>query len=172
MRAISTARAELVERLVRRHQASVRGYLAFLGCPATQLDDLVQDVFLSVLSSGFEERHPGATAAYLRRAARHLLLKSLRRERLGPARVDLAAAEEAWAEFEGDDGGQAYLDALRECLGHVRDRAHDVLRMRYGGGLDRAAIAEHLQLSESGVKSILVRTRRQLRDCIERRLEL
>ncbi len=171
MRAISSRRAELVERLVRQHQASVRGYLAFLGCPARLLDDLVQDVFLSVLSSGFEERNARSTSAYLRRAARHLLLKTLQRERLGPPHVDLTGAEEAWGEFEREDGGAEYLDALRECLGHVRERAHDVLRMRYGDCLERAAIAERLRMSESGVKSILVRTRQQLRNCIERRLE-
>ncbi len=48
-------------------------------------------------------------------------------------------------------------------------RAAEVLRLRYGESQRRAAIAGRLGLTESGVKSILVRTRAKLRDCVERR---
>ena len=156
-----------------RHQASVRGYLVFLGCPSGWLDDLTQDVFLSVLSSRFEERHPHATAAFLRRVARNLFLKALRREgRSTTLSDDFAELESAWSEFEGEDAGQSYLAALRECLQTVRGRAREVLELRYSACLRRNAIAARLELSEGGVKSILVRTRKALRGCIERRLAL
>ena len=55
MKGISS-RHRHVEELVGRHQATVRGFLLYLGCPASQLDDLIQDVFLSLLSSDFEDR--------------------------------------------------------------------------------------------------------------------
>lgn len=170
MKAISTRHAPDVEALVRRHQGAVRGYLLFLGCPSDRVDDLVQDVFLSVLSSRFEHRADPATAAFLRKVARHLFLKVMQRERRQLALADLAGAELAWSEFERDDGGEGYLAALRQCLRGLRGRPEEALRMRYAQSLALALIAERLRMSESGVKSILVRTRRKLRDCIERRL--
>lgn len=154
---------------MRRHQASVRGFLAFLGCPSALLDDLTQDVFLSVLSTGFEDRGPASTAAYLRRVAYHLVLKVVRRERRQVTLADPEGAEAAWVSYEADDGGTGYRLALRECLRRLTARAREVLRLRYGESVQRTAIAESLGLSEAGVKSILVRSRRRLRDCIEAR---
>lgn len=169
MKAISTPDGRTVEDLVRRHQASVRSFLVFLGCPHSLLDDLVQDVFLSLLCARFEDRGPRATAAFLRRVAHHLFLRTIRRESRNVPLRDPQAAEAAWVEFEGDDGGQSYLAALRECLERLSGRAREVLRLRYERSVRRAAIAQQLELSESGVKSILVRARRRLKACIETR---
>ena len=148
----------------------MRGFLRYMGCPADALDDLVQDVFLSVLSSRFEERNESATAAFLRRVARNLLLKSLRRQRTQPSATDVALAEEAWVEFEQEDGGKGYVDALRHCYAFLGERASSVLQLRYDEKLGGAAIAERLGMKEAGVKSILVRAKKKLRDCIQRRL--
>ena len=149
----------------------MRGYLSYLGCPRHMLDDLTQDVFLAVIAGPFEERSREATAGYLRRVAHHLLLKALSRERQRLPEVDPVAAADAWIDFEGDDGGAGYLAALRECLQRLKGRAREVLRLRYEHAISRNDIAGQLQLSEAGVKSILVRSRRKLRTCVEARLE-
>jgi RNA polymerase sigma-70 factor (ECF subfamily) len=161
---------DAVERLVLAHQGALRGFLRYLGCPASLVDDLVQETFLTFLSARFEHRDDRATARYLRTIGRHLFLKSLRRLDRDPPALDLDEAEAVWAEFQDDGGGAPYLDALRSCLGGVTGRAKDALEMRYAGNLGRAAIAEKLELTESGVHSILVRVRRKLRECVERRL--
>ncbi len=170
MKSVSRPRSRVVENLVSGHQASVRGFLVYLGCPSSQLDDLVQDVFLSVLSANFEDRGHASTAAFLRTVARNLFLKAMRREGRRPVIGDPALVEAAWVEFESDDHGQTYVDALRECLRAVGGRAQTVLELRYHSCLRRATIASRMKLSEAGVKSILVRTRKKLRSCIERRL--
>lgn len=170
MRAISKDQGRRVEELVHRHQSSVRGFLCYLGCPAGMLDDLVQEVFLSFLSSRFQELGEASTSAFLRKVARHLFLKAMQRERRSPIVLDAAGAELAWVEFEGEDGGERYLTALRACLARLRGKAAEALGLRYRAGLSQAAIATELALSESGVKSLLVRARRKLRDCVERRL--
>ena len=170
MKAISTPDGRTVEDLVRHHQVSVRSYLVFLGCPHSLLDDLVQDVFLSLLSARFEDRGPRSTLAFLRRVAHHLLLKTMRRERRNVPLWDPQAAEAAWVDFEGDDGGQGYLAALAKCLERLNGRTREVLRLRYERSVQRTAIAQGLGLSEAGVKSILVRARRRLKACVEERL--
>jgi RNA polymerase sigma-70 factor, ECF subfamily len=169
MAAIPTLDAHRIEQLVRKHQSHLRGFLTYLGCPRPMLDDLIQETFLSVLSSRFEERGEHSTAAFLRTVARNLFLKAMRRERRQPRSMDLAGVEKAWVEFQGEDRGNSYLTALRDCLRRVGGRPAKVLEMRYRGNMRRAAIASHLGLSESGIKSILVRTRRKLRECVERK---
>lgn len=171
MKAITKPSSRVVEELVRRHQATVRGFLVFLDCPRAMLDDLVQDVFLSVLGSGFEQRGPAASAAFLRTVARNLFLKAMRRARKEPPIADLAGAEAAWLDFEREDGGESYLEALRDCLRRLKGRASEILRLRYEVSMQRAAIAGRLGMTESGVKSVLVRTRRKLRGCVERSLQ-
>ena len=171
MKAPSLLTAARLEELVHRHQRSVRGFLLFLGCPPSAVDDLVQEVFLAVFAAGFEDRGDARAGAYLRQVARNLFLKSLRGAERRPRMLGLEEAERAWVRYEADDGGERYLAALRRCLEKVEGRPLEVLTLRYRANLARAAIAERLGLSESGVKSILVRTRERLRDCVERSLE-
>jgi RNA polymerase sigma-70 factor (ECF subfamily) len=59
---------------------------------------------------------------------------------------------------------------LRECLDTLKGRSRGVLRMKYGEGLKIAQIAERLGRSVEAVEMILVRARRVLRDCIDRKL--
>ena len=80
-------------------------------------------------------------------------------------------AEAAWVDYEREDGGEGYLGALRECMRRLKGRAREVLELRYELSLRRVAIAERLGMAESGVKSVLVRARRTLRDCVEARLD-
>lgn len=170
MESLSTPKGERLEALVLAHQGYVRGYLSVLGCPGRLLDDLSQEVFLSLLRSGFVERGPGQSKAYLRKVARHLLLKTLRRERRLPSEEDLDAAEAAWDGFARDDDGEGYLDALRACLARLEERVRGILHLCYGEEVGRAAIGARVGLSEEGVKSVLARAKRSLRACVERRL--
>jgi RNA polymerase sigma-70 factor (ECF subfamily) len=153
--------------LVARHQRGVAAYLGSLGCDGASVDDLVQETFLTLLSARFEPRSTAASAAFLRRIARNLFLKSLRRA--GREIPDLSAVETAWIALDEDsDAGESYLAAVRRCLAALSDRAREVLALRYRDGLDGAAIAERLALSLGGVKSILLRAKASLRGCIER----
>lgn len=167
---VSADQIRLVEELIQRHQSMVRGYLSYLGCPVHLLDDLIQDVFLSVLSSRFEHRADASTAVFLRKVAQHLFLKAMHRERRQPMALEPSVAEAAWVVFEGEDAGESYLAALEDCLRKLETRAAEVIRLRYKDGLRRNVIGETLGLSEAGVKSILVRARRALRECVERKI--
>ncbi|MCA8940087.1 MAG: sigma-70 family RNA polymerase sigma factor, partial [Planctomycetes bacterium] len=79
--------------------------------------------------------------------------------------------ESAWAEMIHDDEGEEILWALRACMGKLAPRAQQALKMRYGQELGRERIAEELDLSQDGVKSLLQRSRAWLRECIERRAD-
>jgi len=157
--------------LVRAYQAGVWRYLRFLGCDPTEADDLVQETFLTVYRDGFEIRSPGQTACYLRTVARNLLLMARRKQRSSPPTVDLAAAENVWARFAGEDGLSDYLAALGECLEKATSpRVRQALALQYGDRASRDEIAAKLGMAAEGVKTLLRRARSALRDCVERRL--
>jgi len=160
---------EQVLTLVGTHERLVRSYLRSLGCPADRIEDLAQETFLRLLRSSPRDRSAGELRGYLCAAARNLLSNARRADATGPR---LESLDPAWLEFEGTDGGSAYLDALRSCLERLPARAREVLHLRFGCDMPRAAIAEQVQVSLGGVKSLLLRSKEQLRGCVQRKLGL
>ncbi len=157
--------------LVHAHQAEIWRYLRFLGCRGTDAEDLTQETFLAVLRKPFEDRGPLASAGYLRRVARNLFLKSVHRQSRQPALVDLEEAEQVWVRHCARDGGERYLDSLRECVGELQTRGRQAVSLRYHQGRSRSQIAELLGMTSDGVKALLRRLRQSLRACVERKIE-
>lgn len=155
-----------VVRLVRSHQAEVWRYVRYLGASTELADDLVQETFLQLLRTPFQERTPAETAQWLRTVARNQFVRSFRRPPLPLA--DLDAIEVAWTDFAGDDAGSRSLAALRACVERLAGRPRDVVRWHYEERCSRAEISARLGIGEDGVKSLLRRTREVLRACIER----
>ena len=58
---------------------------------------------------------------------------------------------------------------LQECIELLDDRQQNVLRMKYGHGFGIAAIAARVGKSVAAVEMLLVRLRRTLRACIEKK---
>lgn len=155
---------------VERHQSEVWRYLRYLGADGPTADDLTQETFLELFRRPPEPRGERALAAWLRTVARHLLLKLRRRMDRLPDHLELEAAEAVWAEHAVDDGGDRWRQALRACTQQLQGRSREAIELRYGRGLDRERIGEALGLGVQGVKSLLQRVRRGLRECVQRRL--
>ncbi len=164
--------------LVRRHQEEIWWYLRFLGCQEAEASDLAQETFLAVLKKPPEDFGPAAVRVYLRKIARSKLLESLRKNRRAAA-FDLDAAEATWAATQtgssdgngGGNGEDAWLDALDDCLQTLEGRAKQVVDMTYRESRSRNEIAVALEMTESGVKSLLRRSREVLRQCVERKVK-
>ncbi|MBK8101650.1 MAG: sigma-70 family RNA polymerase sigma factor [Planctomycetes bacterium] len=154
------------QELVDRHLEPLRRFVAFLGCPAGDVDDVVQEVFAVAFTSAVpaDER----AGPWLRAAARHRLLALLRQRRRDPAVLD--DDEAAWRTFARVDDGDGWLEALRACTGELEPRARLVLQLRYREAMPARAIGGHVALTPAGVETLLVRLRRRLRACVERRL--
>lgn len=92
--------------------------------------------------------------------------KARRREVLSEQALDVLA--ETAADLGGElDRRQAFL---RDCLEAIQGAGREVLDMKYARGLAIRQIAAHLEKSVEAVEMTLVRLRRALRDCIERKL--
>lgn len=159
-----------VAALVRRHQEALWRYLRYLGCSASEAEDLAQETFLAVLRAPFEDRGPAAVSAYLRTAARRLLIRSRERSRLPISLEELDVADAVWCRMSGDDGGKSQIEALRGCIEKLDERGKRAITLFYRDDSSRIAIGELLGMSEDGVKSLLRRARVALRACVERSL--
>jgi RNA polymerase sigma-70 factor (ECF subfamily) len=157
-------------RLIETYQAGVWRYLRALGCEAALAEDLTQDTFLAVLQRPFQDINPAATAVYLRRTAFNLFISHQRRAGKVIAVADVEDLDRTWSAWAGNDQGEALLDALRDCLQGLSERARKALTMRFRGDNSRAEIAAALEITEHGAKNLMQRAKQQLRECIETKI--
>lgn len=155
--------------VVRRHQAGLWRFLRALGCSPGEAEEVAQDAFVALLRGPFTEVGEGATATYLRTAAKRLLWKRRRRTRR-EALVELDAVETVFVADCGD-GGDAFVEALRGCVGELDGRSRELVEQHYREGASRAELAARFALGEEGVKSWLRRVRAALRACVERKVQ-
>ena len=158
-------------RLIETYQAGVWRYLRALGCDAAQAEDLTQDTFLAVLQRPFQDINPAATAAYLRKTALNLFISMQRRAGKVTAVENVEELDRTWSQWAGQDDGEALLDALRDCLRHLTERARLALTMRFRDSSSRDDIAAVLEITDHGAKNLMQRAKHQLRECIEKKMK-
>ncbi len=158
-------------RLIDQYQAGVWRYLRAMGCNPSQADDLTQETFLAVLQRPFQDIAPAATASYLRKVALNALISQQRRSGKVTAVENVEELDRTWTAWAGNDNGEAALDALRDCLEHLGERARLALEMRFRQHSTRTEIAAALEISEHGAKNLMQRAKLQLRTCIETKLK-
>lgn len=158
-------------RLIETYQAGVWRYLRALGCDAALAEDLTQDTFLAVLQRPFQDINPAATAVYLRKTAFNLFISHQRRAGKVTAVERVEELDRTWSEWAGNDQGEAALEALRDCLQVLTERARMALEMRFRSDSSRGEIAAALQITEHGAKNLMQRAKQQLRECIDSKLK-
>jgi RNA polymerase sigma-70 factor (ECF subfamily) len=158
-------------RLIESHQTGVWRYLRMLGCQPSQADDLTQETFLAVLEKPFDDFNRAATAAYLRRVAYNLFITAYRRSGRVTAVENVELLDATWDKWAGNDNGDGMLDALRDCLSVLTQRARYALEMRFRDRESRANIAAALAITEHGAKNLMQRAKAQLRNCIELKMQ-
>jgi RNA polymerase sigma-70 factor (ECF subfamily) len=158
-------------RLIETHQVGVWRYLRALGCENALAEDLTQETFLAVLKRPFHELSAAATAAYLRKTAQHLLISHHRRAGRVLTTDDIDSLDRDWSRWAGQDNGEELLEALRDCLGGLGERARRALEMRFRNQNSRAEIAADLMMTEDGAKNLMQRAKLKLRECIEAKLK-
>ena len=174
---------EQLELLIRTHQAMIYRYLRYMGAATDVAEDVGQETFFAAYKSGsvpLEDAavEGGRCAAWLRGVARNQLLMYFRKARSNPVSSDPVVLEQAleqadlvWAtELLRNSDGFDYVEALQKCLARMQGTQKKVLEMFYAEEFSRAQIAEAMNMSEDGIKSLLRRVRAALRQCVLSRL--
>lgn len=149
-----------VARHVVPHEAALRARLLRVVSSVDQVDDIVQDAYLS-LSRLESVAHIRNGRAYLFATARNLLLQKLRRERL--VRIDsltelhLLTLEDDAPDPERDVGARRELDRVRRLIAALPDRCREIFEMRRVQGLPQREIAARLGLPEHTIEQQAMR---------------
>jgi RNA polymerase sigma-70 factor (ECF subfamily) len=156
--------------LIETYQTGIWRYLRALGCQPSQADDLTQETFLAVLQRPFVNYGPAATSAYLRKVAYNHFISAQRRSGKVTSVENVEDFDKSWEQWAGEHSGEAMLEALRECLQQLTDRARTALEMRFRDREARVDIAAALGITEHGAKNLMQRAKTQLKECIERKI--
>ena len=159
---------------VREHQATLRGFLRVIGVRPDSVDDLAQETFLAAfreLDRFDDERDFGKwLRGIARNLARNEMRKSARRCRILNGELTdhlLAESEKGHAE-EGYE--EVDFRALRDCLEQLPDKSRQLVSARYADEWKAPYLADQFKMSATAVRLTLMRVRRQLKGCIDKRL--
>ncbi len=168
----------ILESLVRAHQAELYRFVRYLGADRSVAEDTVQETFLAAFRGELPTAPDDArsTAAWLRGIARNIFLKHCRRVKNSPVTTHdafLQKAEGFWSsEFLRAGDGFDYVEALRACLEELSEKQRRLVDMRYAEKKSRSEMARLSQMTENGIKSLLQRIRSVLGECVKRTLKL
>lgn len=160
-----------VESLVQQHQDGLWRYLRAMGCDSAAAEDIVQDTFVTLLRTPYEDQGEAALAGFLRTIARNFFISRQRRERRVRSVAEVEEIDHRWTEWVGDGSGDELVDALKSCLKELTPRAQQALQLRFRELASRTDIADALEMSEHGAKNLMQRAKHQLRRCIELRIK-
>ncbi len=170
--ASSKDRTALVQQLFLRHSNSIRGFLLAFTPNLADVDDLLQEVFVTVTEKA-ESFEPGTNfPAWARAVARIELLRRLRERSGAPHSFDPEVVEALAADVPELHTDSRRLAVLAECLGQLSPRVRRAVEMRYLDARKSGEIARLLSLAKESVYVMLSRARASLRQCMEGKLSM
>lgn len=167
--ATGTAGAADLRALVERHQRPTWRYLRLLGADVHEADDLMQESFVLLAQRLAGDERIVAPAAFLRGTARNLLLGARRKDRRRPPTVPWLDSVEQLVASDPVALEDGRLETLRQCVDRLSGRTRDAVQWFHIEGVERAEVGRRLGIQENGLKSLLSRARKALRDCVQER---
>lgn len=158
--------------LLTDHQLQLRGYILASVGDHTEADDILQKTNLTLCRKADEFRGGAPFLPWAIAVARFEILgyvRDRRRDRM-VLNADVVKLMTEAAEERVDVAGPRQA-ALRKCLEKVEARQRKLLDLKYVNEEPISEIARMTDRTANGVKSLLVRIRRMLSDCIERSLK-
>jgi RNA polymerase sigma-70 factor (ECF subfamily) len=159
--------------IVRETQVHIRAYIAGMGVPRHDVDDVAQDVYVE-LYRFFDRIPPDVTPKqWLKGIARNLCLnyfrRTGRRQRLQrEALVEIFLRAEQECSQSLSEG--PIRRALDGCYEKLPGESRRLLALRYEQELPSHTIAERLNSTAEAIRVALFRIRASLKNCISKNL--
>ena len=168
-------KAELAfEILARENSRMLMAYLRALVDDASAIDDLFQETMLVAWRRLEEVDLAKPFGPWLRGVAANLVLAHHRKQKGLPGYLSEAVLIQVDRQFESvskrpGDTWDDKVSALHECIESLSEPHRRAIRGRYFSGLGLAELAEQLESSTEACKKRLVRARKLLAECLERK---
>ncbi len=166
----ATNPAEIVA-LIAHHQTRLRGLVRCLFVPASDVDDVLQEINTVLWEKSAEFQAGTDFWAWASQIARFKVFNHLRRH--GRERLvfdDLLFNEMADLAQQRLAAVDRRREALEECLSRLQAPQRQLLELRYTGGHGISKIAEVIGRPEASVRQTLFRIRQALLMCIQSKL--
>jgi RNA polymerase sigma-70 factor (ECF subfamily) len=162
---------------VKREQGRLRSHIRALGVRSEEVDDLAQEALMIALKKLNEFDRRNDFGVWVRQIARKLVANERRKLARRSKILSRLVTDYLLSLHPGSIGGweesgredELELEALRECLSALPEHSRELVRQRYFEDLSPAAIGNRLGRTSNQVRQALLRLRRALLDCIERR---
>ncbi len=160
------------EALLDRHQGRVLRMLAALGVPATDRDDVAQEIFIRVFRHIPRFRRRKAFVAWLYRITVNSVhtyrgSRAAVREREQPLDAGAVQHPDSRPDPERLAAGEDLARRLEQALERLTERERSVFVLRELEGLDTAQIASALGITRITVRRHLGRARIRIQETIE-----
>ncbi|MEM7232224.1 MAG: sigma-70 family RNA polymerase sigma factor [Planctomycetota bacterium] len=154
-----------------RADRSIRAFLLAASGNLTVAEDLMQNVAVALWQKWPQYDRERPFRAWALGIARIEVLRWRRSEARDRTVLDAGIIDQlAEASDRAADEADRRLALLSDCLTGVGGDAREILNLKYTVGLRSRQIAERLRKGVGAVEMILTRTRRALRECIQRKL--
>ena len=160
------------EVLVLEHHVRLRAFVRSLGVDPDWVDDVAQEAFLTAYRQWDSFDRERDFGKWLRGIAANIVRNETRKEARRQRILNTELAEillNRYAESK-ERHEPLSIDAIRQCIGELAPQSRRAVKGRYGDGLSAPQLAEQLDTTAANVRQILVRARRQVRQCVELRM--
>jgi RNA polymerase sigma-70 factor (ECF subfamily) len=162
---------EAFTRLLLQNQKRITGLIFSLVPRGTDADDVMQDT-CAVMWRKFGEFQPGTDfGAWALRIARFQVMSYYARQKRAQARLSdetIEAIADTLADARWESSDRA--EALRTCVGQLKERDFNLILRRYHAGEDVDEIARHLGSTIHAVYKALGRLHVRLYACVNSKL--
>lgn len=162
--------AEFV-RLLKQHDRQLAAYVHALVPEWHAAEDLVQDTSVRLWEQ-FDKYEPGTNfGAWACTVARYLILDQRKRSRKSHLyfRDEVLDAIAAEVDSVAVDAPNR-LELLRHCVDELSAKSRELLALCYSSGMRLNEVAAETDRTVGSLYTAVSRTRRQVHDCVERRL--
>jgi RNA polymerase sigma-70 factor (ECF subfamily) len=160
----------LVQQLFVRHQGELKGFVFALWPDFAEVEDIMQEVFLTVTRKAPDFSLETNFLAWARSIARYEVFNARRKRGRTQVKAEVlealeASCPEGWA-------AEPKLAVLARCMERLAPKAREIMQLRYQHEHGPIEIASLLGRTVSSVSVALAKARIVLRECVERQLKL
>ena len=162
---------EAFTRLLLQNQKRIAGLIFSLVPRGADADDVMQET-CAVMWRKFNEFEPGTDfGAWALRIARFQVMSHYRQRRRAQARLSdetVEALADTFAHLHWESSDR--VEALRTCVGQLKEREFDLVQRRYNGEEGVEEIASHVGSTVHAVYKALARLHVRLLACVNSKL--
>ena len=157
-----------------QHRDALLAYAFALLRDWVRAEDVVQDAFIVVMNKWTEFKPGTSLFLWIRQIVHFKTLEAARAKKMSPMEEELLSRVSASMQRGLDEEIARLLrlkrQALQRCMSHLDSKSAELLSGFYAESLSCESLAQLQRRSANAVRLALSRLRKQLQDCVARRL--